>query len=69
MNIAATTLLWKFLSAHQVAFTAGIVTIAGWSFSAYASTLPEPLPEASQRAKFWYKLVQKAAANLDRFKR
>jgi hypothetical protein len=68
-NIHATAALWKYLSAHQVAFTAGAVTIAGWSFNAYASTLPEPPPGASRRTQFWYRLVHTAAANLDKLKR
>jgi hypothetical protein len=68
MNIVATAVIWKFLSAHQVAVTAIAATVSTWAFNAYASTLVEPPPGAPRRSVFWYRFMQRAAANLDKLK-
>ena len=68
MNIFASVAFWKFLAAHQVMATAVCITIAGWAFSAYASTVVEPIPGSSRKAFFWFRFVHMAAANLDKLR-
>lgn len=68
MSILATTVLWKFLAAHQVTAAALGTTVSSWAFSAYASTVTAPPDGAPKRKLFWFRFVHSAAANLDKLR-
>jgi hypothetical protein len=68
MSIFLTTAIWKLLLAHQVWAATIAATLASWMFSAYASTVTEPLAGASRVSLMWYRFVHMAAANLDKLK-
>ncbi len=58
--------LADFLSQHQIIATAILTWIANSGFTMFATSLPSPTAQSTAWYQFWFKFLNRLAANLSR---